>query len=165
MPSARSAARPYRLAELEFAVADGAFLAVGGLKDLRRRAVAALGERRVAAGRRPGGRVAGRAPRVAASDRVGAGRSRRARPPPPVVVRLRPGEAPLPLPRGGAYCLDLLTGDAPEAVARALEALRGSGAPVRVRLPEVLFDADAAWLAEILLALPWDAVVARTPAC
>jgi hypothetical protein len=31
---------------------------------------------------------------------------------------------------------------------------------VRVRLPEVLFDADAAWLAE-LLALPWAAVVAR----
>ncbi len=54
----------------------------------------------------------------------------------------------------------MLAGDAPAAVARSLEALRASGVPVRVRLPEVLFDADAAWLAE-LLALPWAAVVAR----
>src|SRR5665648_880870 len=41
---------PYRLGEL--AVADGLFLAVGDLKDLRRRAVAALDERRLATRRR-----------------------------------------------------------------------------------------------------------------
>ena len=43
---------PYGLGELEFAVADGLFLAVGDLKDMRRRAVAALDERRLAARRR-----------------------------------------------------------------------------------------------------------------
>ena len=42
---------PYRLAEFEFGVEGEVFLAVGELKDLRRRGVAALGERRVAAGR------------------------------------------------------------------------------------------------------------------
>ena len=113
---------PYRLADLEYAVADGAFLAVGGLKDLRRRAVAALGERRVAARRRSCGRQAGSAPRAQAGRPA-----RRPGAPPPVVLRLRLDETPLPLPRGGAYCLDVLTGDAPEAVARALERLRASG--------------------------------------
>ena len=43
---------PYSLGEFEFAVADGLFLGVGDLKDLRRRAVAALDERRLAARRR-----------------------------------------------------------------------------------------------------------------
>ena len=33
---------PYRLADFEFAVGQGAFLAVGDLKDLRRRALSAL---------------------------------------------------------------------------------------------------------------------------
>ncbi len=81
--------------------------------------------------------------------------------PPSLVLRLRPGETPLPLPSGGAYCLDVLPGDAPVGVARALAQVRGHGSPVRVRLPEVLFDADAAWAAEVL-ALPWDAVVIRS---
>jgi len=148
---------PYRLASLEYAVADGAFLAVGGLKDLRRRAVAALGERRVAARRRSGGRQTGTVPRVHTVRPA-----RRPGAPPPIVLRLRVGETPLPLPRGGAYCLDVLTGDAPEAVARALDRLRASDSPVRVRLPEVLFDADAAWLAEVL-ALVWDSAVVRNP--
>ena len=156
-------ATPYRLAELEFAVEGEVFLAVGDLKDLRRRAVAALGERRVAARRRSAGRVApgsaGVAPAAHVSAPVGAPRPRRSAAP-PVVLRLRPGEAPLSLPRGGAYCLDVLTGDAPEVVIRARDALRATGAPVRLRLPEVLFDADAAWLAD-LLAPEWDAVVVR----
>ena len=39
-------------------MAGEVFLAVGELKDLRRRAVAALGERRLAAGRRSAGRAA-----------------------------------------------------------------------------------------------------------
>jgi hypothetical protein len=85
---------------------------------------------------------------------------RRRSPAPPIVLRLRPGEAPLPLPRGGAYCLDVLAGDAPETVARAGDALRALGSPVRLRLPEILFDADASWLAD-LLAPDWDAIVVR----
>ncbi len=66
---------PYRLAGLEFAVVGDVFLAVGALKELRRRAVAALGERRVAARRRSGGRVlpareAGRRPSAGARGRL-----------------------------------------------------------------------------------------------
>ncbi len=159
---------PYRLARLEYEVAGGVFLAVGALKDLRRRAVTALGERRVGARRRLTGRsspatesaVAGR--RAAPSEAALTAVTRRDRAVPPgLVLRLRPGARPLPLPRGGAYCLDLLAGDAPAAVARALEGLRGSGVQVRVRLPEILFDADRAWL-HAVLGLPWDAVVVRS---
>ena len=83
---------PYRLAELEYAVAGGAFLAVGALKDLRRRAVATLGERRVDAHRRSDGRVAARN-----SAPLSAPRDRHPGTAPPVVLRLRPGERPLPL--------------------------------------------------------------------
>jgi putative protease len=150
---------PYRLAELEYDVADGVFLAVGELKDLRRRAVAELGERRLAGRRRTTGRLAATS---SGSDDRGIPSTRR-RFVPTMVLRLRLGETPLPLPDGGAYCLDVLTGDAPAAVARSLEALKAHASPVRLRLPEVLFDADAPWVAE-LLALAWDAVVVRTPA-
>jgi collagenase-like PrtC family protease len=147
---------PYRLAAFEFAVAGEVFLAVGALKDLRRRAVAALAERRLAVRRRAAaGRLpAGPKPLVRASGATTPAS-------PPVVVRLRLGEAPLPLPSGGAWCLDVLAGDDPEAVGRGLRTLRESGAPVHLRLPEVLFDVQDAWLAA-LLALPWDVVVART---
>ena len=154
---------PYRLADLDYEVADGVFLAVGALKDLRRRAVAALGERRLAAGRRLSGRVspAGR-PRAGAGAAAGGDPAARRRTDaaPELVLRLRPGTTPLPLPRGGAYCLDLLTGDPPAGVARALEALRHAGAPVRVRLPEVLFDADLPWVRAVFES-PWDAAVVR----
>ena len=44
---------PYELSRLELAVEEGLFLPVGDLKDTRRRAVAALDERRLAARRRP----------------------------------------------------------------------------------------------------------------
>ncbi|MGO8683494.1 MAG: peptidase U32 family protein [Thermoleophilia bacterium] len=44
---------PYELAELDFAVAGSAFMAVGALRDLRRRALAELDQRRLAARRRP----------------------------------------------------------------------------------------------------------------
>jgi hypothetical protein len=81
---------------------------------------------------------------------------------PGLVLRLRTEEAPLPLPGGGAYCLDVLVGDPSAAVAGALTRLRARGVPVRLRLPEVLFDGDAPWVTE-LLALPWDAVVVRQP--
>ena len=43
---------PYRLADFEFSVADGVFLAVGELKDLRRRALVALDQERLDARRR-----------------------------------------------------------------------------------------------------------------
>ncbi|HTX71067.1 MAG TPA: U32 family peptidase [Thermoleophilia bacterium] len=159
---------PYRLADFEYDVSDGVFLAVGELKELRRRAVAELGERRLAARRRGIGRLvrrpgsgSGPGPRLAALGATPALISAHDAPP-GVVLRLRPAETPLPLPRGGAYCLDVLTGDVPEAIGRALDQLRVHGSPVRVRLPEVLFDADEAWLAD-LLALRWDAVVTRTP--
>ena len=167
---------PYRLARLDYQVAAGVFLAVGALKDLRRRAVAALGERRVGARRRLTGRGSASqgsaaAGRLAVASEAGrrAGPSETAVPAvsrrdrtvtPGLVLRLRPGARPLPLPPGGAYCLDLLTGDAPAAVARALDGLRGSGAQVRVRLPEILFDADRAWK-HAVLGLAWDVVVVR----
>jgi U32 family peptidase len=160
---------PYRLADLEYDVADGVFLAVGELKDLRRRAVAELGERRLAGRRRAAGRLAppprdaGRVAAPASQPDRPEGASARRRRMPGTVVRLRVGESPLPLPDGGAYCLDVLIGDAPAAVARSLEALRAHASPLRLRLPEVLFDGDAPWAAEVL-ALPWDAVVVRTPA-
>ncbi|NLE22843.1 MAG: U32 family peptidase [Actinobacteria bacterium] len=158
---------PYELADLEFAVAGDVFLAVGALKELRRRAVAELAERRVAARRRSSGRrivrshpsppVPGTLHAEPAAPRPGAA----APDPPPVVVRLRPGEAPLPLPPGGAWCLDVASGDEPAAVARALEVLQAQGASVRLRLPEALFDGQEPWLTA-LLTLPWDAVVVRT---
>lgn len=44
---------PYELAELDFAVNESAFMAVGALKDLRRRALAQLDQLRLAARRRP----------------------------------------------------------------------------------------------------------------
>ncbi len=157
---------PYQLAELEFAVSGEVFLAVGALKELRRRAVAALGERRLAARRRSSGRrmsgppPSSTTPRPRRVDVRSPGRDAPVPGAPPVVVRLRPGEAPLPLPPGGAWCVDVLAGDEREAVSRALETLRAQGAPVRLRLPEALFDGQEPWLAT-LLALPWDAVVAR----
>ena len=151
---------PYRLGELEFAVADGVFLAVGDLKDLRRRAVAALDERRLAARRRgPVSRRRGElrpgAPRPTSFSAVDGGDE-----PPGLVLVLRPGEHPLRPPGVGALCLDLRTSDPPGAIAAAAEALRSPGLPLRARLPEILFDADASWLSAVL-AVRWDAVYAR----
>jgi len=151
---------PYRLGELEFAVADGLFLAVGDLKDLRRRAVAALDERRLAARRRGAaprrrGELRPGAPRPTSFSAVDGGDE-----PPGLVLVLRPGEHALRPPGVGALCLDLQTADPPGAIAAAAEALRSSGLPLRARLPEILFDADASWLSAVL-ALRWDAVYAR----
>jgi putative protease len=159
---------PYRLAGFEFDIAGEVFLAVGELKDLRRRAVAELDARRVTARRRSRSRGA---PPVSLGPAGGSGEPRRAAAgsavgspgiSPAVVLRLRPGESPLPLPRGGAYCLDVLSGDPPPVIAGQLERLRSHGSPVRARLPEVLFDAEASWLADVL-ALEWDAVIVRAP--
>ena len=122
--SARSAARPTGSPSSSSRSPDGLFLAVGDLKDLRRRAVAALGERRVAARRRAAGRAAP-GPAGAAPAAHGSAPSRR---------RARAAAAPPGRPasasgrgaarrsrRGGAYCLDVLTGDAPEVVAARRE--------------------------------------------
>jgi U32 family peptidase len=153
---------PYRLGEFEFAVADGLFLAVGDLKDLRRRAVAALDQARLAAARRvhprpapsgpappvrPAHRLAGANP---AGEETGAG----------VVLVLRPGENPLRAPGVVALALDLQTSDPPAAIAAAADALRAGGFPVRARLPEIVFDADGGWLRAVL-ASRWAALYAR----
>ena len=146
---------PYSLGGFEFAVADGLFLGVGDLKDLRRRAVAALDERRLAARRRDAASLGPAVPR-AASTAASPGADAAAA----LVLMLRPGERPLAAPAVDAYCLDLRTSDPPAAIAAAAAVLRSSGLALRARLPEVLFDEDGSWLSAVL-ALPWDAVYAR----
>ena len=153
---------PYRLGELDWAVADGLFLAVGDLKELRRRAVAELDERRVASRRRtlapsartvPAAQV--RPPRGPASTDP-AGRDAKAG----VILVLRPGENPLPAPGVVALALDLQASDQPTAIAAAAGALRAGGLPLRARLPEVIFDADAGWLRDVL-GVHWDGLYVR----
>jgi putative protease len=150
---------PYRLGELEFAVADGLFLAVGELKELRRRAVAAIDEHRLVA-RRRGSIAVGRTVRVAPSrpERTAAAVETEANA--GVVLVLRPGEHPLSAPGVVALGLDLQTSDAPAAIAAAAEGLRAGGLPLRARLPEVVFDGDAAWLRDVL-AVRWDGLYVR----
>ena len=168
---------PYRLQELEFLVPDGLFLAVGDLKDMRRRAVAALGERRLETRRRhslperrsaadvaplraPGSRVvAGDAERVH-GEGSSSGRTNLRTDGRDVVLLVRPDETPLATPDVGALCLDLFADDPPGLVTEARERLRQTGLPVRCRLPEILFDQDEEWLAAVG-ALPWDATYAR----
>ena len=156
---------PYRLAELEFALADGLFLGVGDLKDLRRRALAALDERRLAARRRthvPSGATPAVSAPAAAALAAGtaaaplAGRAA----PPRLVLVLRPGERPLEAPGVDALCLDLRTSDSPAAISAAADALRATGLLLRARLPEILFDVDVPWLRAVL-AGRWDALYAR----
>jgi len=149
---------PYRLGELRFSVDPGLFLGIGDLKDVRRRAVAALGERRVASRRR-------QPPRVAPSPGAppfSPGPSTPALPPgtPDVILALRPGERPLDAPGIGRLCLDVQTTDDVAAVAASAVALRSVGLPIRLRLPEVVFDADGGWLRDVL-AVGWDAVSVR----
>ena len=181
---------PYRLEELEFLVSEGLFLAVSELKDLRRRAVAALDERRLAARRRPAvagttvlpdGSAADPHGDVADSGRGAAGPGdaagwdgdagpavspaartdrARARESHDVVLRLRPGETPCVGPDVGALCLDVFADDPVDVIAASRAALASAGLTVRCRLPEVLFDADADWLARVL-ALDWDLLYVR----
>jgi len=147
----------YRLGELEFAVADGLFLAVGDLKDLRRRAVAALDERRLAARRRDAAPGAAPSASTAAAPPESAPGGDAS---PGLVLVLRPGEQPLAALGVDALCLDLRTSDPPAAIAAAAEALRSSGLALRARLPEILYDADGSWLSAVL-ALRWEAVYVR----
>jgi U32 family peptidase len=146
---------PYRLGELEFAVADGLFLAVGDLKDLRRRALAALDERRVAARRRRRGPHRRGDFRPSPPAAVSGGRSS-----PSLVLMLSPGEQPVPASGVDALCLDLRTSDPVRSIVSAAETLRSHGLRLRARLPEILFDADSSWLGEVL-AVHWDAVYVR----
>jgi len=152
---------PYRLGELDFAVADGLFLAVGELKELRRRAVAALDERRLAARRRgaaPPGRIVRAAPSRPA--RKASGDAAEGEAETGVVLVLRPGENPLPAPGVVAVALDLQTSDPPAAIAAAAGRLRVGGLPLRARLPEIVFDGDAAWLRDVL-AVRWAGLYVR----
>lgn len=147
---------PYSLGDFEFAVADGVFMPVGELKDLRRRALAELDDRRISSNRRarrslapgPRGGVPSGARRRLGGRQVG------------VVVLVRPGERPLVAPGVSALCLDLRPDDPLAAVTAAAEELRAAGLPLRVRLPEILFDADEEWWRAIL-ALPWQSVYTR----
>ena len=122
---------------------------VGELKDLRRRALAELDDRRLADRRRS--RRAGRGPR----RRPPRSERRARRQPmaaPAVVVLLRPGERALAapgveraLPRPARLRPSACGGDRGRR-GRA----RAAGLPLRVRLPEILFDADEPWLRAIL---------------
>ena len=151
---------PYLLGEFEFAVADGLFLAVGDLKDLRRRAVAALGERRLAARRRGAVSLRPGVPRPGVPLPASPAGASGGNASPALVLMLRPGEQPLVAPGVDAFCLDLRASDLPQAIVAAAAALRSSGLPLRARLPEILFDEDGRWLSAVL-GLRWDAVYAR----
>jgi len=59
-----------------------------------------------------------------------------------------------------ALCLDRRPSAPPAAIAAAAAAARATGLPLRARLPEILFDADSAWLSAVL-SVRWDAVYAR----
>ncbi|HET6494970.1 MAG TPA: DUF3656 domain-containing protein, partial [Thermoleophilia bacterium] len=148
---------PYSLGDFEFALADGLFMAVGELKDLRRRALAELDDGRLTSRRRarrglhsPGVR---NAVPSGARERLGGQRAG-------VVVLLRPGELPLAASGVSALCLDLRPDDSLPAVTAAAEELQATGLPLRVRLPEILFDGDEEWWRAIL-ALPWWGVYVR----
>jgi hypothetical protein len=156
------------------------------LRDLRRRAIAALDAQRLTSYRRPAG-SAGRSQ----ADHGAARPAGRVAPPPAasttmkvapagVVVRVPagalaaagPGTAPgtgaapsitviaSSLRAGSTLCLDVEPGDDPGALAALLARLRADGVAVRCRPPAVLFDADEAWWREVA-ALPWAAVYAR----
>jgi U32 family peptidase len=161
---------PYRVEELEYEVADGVFLAVGDLKDLRRRAVAELDAVRLARRRRTelpdeaGAAGAGPlltpdAPRAPASS-AGARPGSRLPDEATTVLLVRPGERPLAAPGVAALCLQVVASDRPDAVAGSARALRELGVPLRLRLPEVLFDADeTSWRS--VLGLAWERVYVR----
>jgi len=167
---------PYELRGFEFTVQDGVFLGVGDLKALRRAALSELDERRLAGRRRaqpaagqswaalPAGQSCAALPAgaterpPAAAVRAAPGSVRGTAP--AVVLRLRPGEEPVTRQGIDALCLDLRAGDDLELVAAARTAAGRGGLPVRVRSPEVLFDADEPWAAAVA-AMGWDAAYAR----
>ena len=151
---------PYELRAFEFAVDDGVFLGVGDLKTLRRAALAQLDERRLAGWRRaqPAATRPAAAPPAVAGARPAPEPARGAAP--TVVLRLRPGEEPVTRQHVAALCLDLRTGDDLELVAAARAVAGRGGMALRVRSPEVLYDADEPWVRAVA-AMGWDAVYAR----
>jgi U32 family peptidase len=177
---------PYELAELRVELPPAAFLAVGELKGLRRRALAALDERRIAARRRDSAGER-RGPHAATQPAADAGRgaastgdSRSSSAPGPhaagaqdrrpagvrdpystaVLLFARAREELVPAPGVTALCLDVSLEDQSGVIAVAHDRAAAHGLPLRCRLPEVVFDEDAAWLDEIL-GLGWDAVYVR----
>ena len=147
---------PYCLDALDLAVGEGLFMSVAELKELRRRAVAGLDERRVAARRRSTPRKPVPRP-TRPTSQASVPRPAAA---PGVVLRVRPGEPALAAPGVTALCLDVLCGDTRAEIAAAAGELSAAGLPLRLRLPEVLFDREEAWW-RALLALPWQGVYAR----
>lgn len=156
---------PYALVELDYAVAEPAFLAVGALKELRRRALAELDERRLAERRRePAPRTVTR-PGPGRAERATRGRgasvpARAVVRELPTVVRVTCAATGDLAPGVAAWCLDLAGGEQPGLVAAVADVLRARGGEVRCRPPEILFDDDVAWW-RLVAALAWDAVYAR----
>jgi putative protease len=168
---------PYELRELAFDLPAGLFLPVAELRDLRRRAVAAIDQARLRLLRRspvarddagavddwapdrsalpPRGRSGGRRP--AATGRM---QPRRGGSSPAVVVRRRPGAGGLSAPGLGGVCLDLDAGVEPTLLAGEIAEHHADGLHVLCRPPAILFDSDQAWWRAIA-ELPWDAVYAR----
>ena len=176
---------PYELRSCEFAVDKGLFLGVGELKELRRAAVAALGERRLARWRRaahgasmpavktpaapaPATASATAAPATAASATLAPSATSAFNPSGPptwpsaagIVLRVRPGQEPVTWKDLEAVCLDLRSGDDLGSIRAAVADARRRGVALRVRSPEVLFDSDEPWVRAVA-ALDWDAVYAR----
>ena len=158
---------PYRLTRLDSRLEGRVFLPVAALKELRRRAVAELDERRLAPGRRPAAPAAAPAPAAARPRPVARPATPRPSPRPgdtgdalPLVLRLRPGDEPVLSDGVAAVCLDLRGGDSATHVAAALDSLARRGVEVRCRPPEVLFDGELVWWSEFA-DLPWAAVYAR----
>ncbi len=154
---------PYELREFEFDVDEGLFLAVGDLKELRRRALASLGACRLVRRRRAAAAPAS----IAGTSAPGVSPDRPAARPAPrrearlfVILRIRPNEPVLATDQIDAVCLDLRSGDDLDAVRAAAARARERGLQLRARSPEVLFDADLPW-ARAAAALGWDAVYAR----
>lgn len=186
---------PYRLQALALDLGPGLFLPVSELKDMRRRALAEIDARRLAARRRdlaagasPASsrhdqppEVAGWSPHAAAGprgDRAGTAdggdaaatpgrlatrRDRAAGAITDVVLRVRPDEAPLPAPAVVAVAIDCEVEDDVAVIEAAFQRVLSAGLRVRCRPPQVLFDADMEWWAQVSR-LPWSAVYARHPA-
>jgi U32 family peptidase len=147
---------PYEMGELAVDLPAGLFLPIGELRDLRRRAIAAIGAARLAGYRRRDWGHGGTAPAAAVRRVLAAETGDR----PAVVLRVRPGGTPRTAPGVEAVCLDLEAGDDPALLARELERGHAEGVAVRCRPPVLLFDGDAEWWRGVAT-LAWDAVYAR----
>ena len=145
---------PYELTGFECDLPEGSFLPVAALRELRRRALAELDERRLR-----------RARRTAPAAAAGRPHLKRAVSPPHsgrlcLVLRLRPNEPPFAWDHIDAVCLDLQVGDDPAVLAAAAARIREAGKELRCRTPEVLFDQDGRWW-QAVAALNWDVIQAR----